>query len=128
MLQQAGETTVSRLALRSCPALRRQRATDLTVGGLAAARGGGRAGARLWAMKSVVLRISYYRLFALWPTTDAREYFEGIVIDLTIEQLYNNTTAARDASRGASPHHRPLELALGVVAAARASQARGRST
>lgn len=97
VLQRAGETTVSRLALRSCPALRRQRATDLTVGGLAAARGCGHAGARLWAMKSVVLCISYYRLFALWPTTDAREYFEGIVIDLTIEQLYNR--GARRKSR-----------------------------
>ena len=48
-------------------------------------------------MKSVVLCISYYRLFALWPTTDAREYFEGIVIDLTIEQLYNR--GARRKSR-----------------------------
>ena len=54
-------------------------------------------------MKSVVLRISYYRLFALWPTTDAREYFEGIVIDHTIEQLYN-----RGARRTVEAHLRTI--------------------
>ena len=61
VLQRAGETTVSRLALRSCPALRRQRATDLTVGGLAAAgrrsRGGAPVGDEICRFAYLVLPI-----------------------------------------------------------------------
>ena len=97
----------------------------LSGGGAAVARGARPVGDEICRFVYLVLPVVF--ACGQGPTTDAREYFEGIVIDLTIEQLYN--PAARDASRGASPHHRgPLELALGVVAAARASQARGRST